>query len=100
MHQVLARAFHPYYGTKDENFSTNDCIGGWRLCSPKAVYDTAGSGGPWGVARSGAGAFYGGYLNNCPLTSDSASGWGIGLNASWSYGDSGVRSGHPKGSTQ
>jgi len=31
---------------------------------------TAGSGGPWGAARSGAGAFYGGYLGNCPLTSE------------------------------
>src|SRR5262245_20985049 len=29
LHQVLARAFHPYYVTKDENFSTNDCLGGW-----------------------------------------------------------------------
>lgn len=284
LHQVLARAFHPYYVTKDENFSSNDCMGGWRLCDPKAVYDmavrkitscsgmptdcignawtfqmlhsylwgnqvagssdhcgdaegnivvirvdpgdstvayvwyvkarddgytvhssnldftgahpqfangrdgcgisgcmgshhkqyarrtndgdahswtvdntvvffhpgleydykrdvnplltcvmpyhgyrcnvtvneghdkdearcnrtgftqtltqstnTAGSGGPWGAAKSGAGAFYGGYLNRCPLTSDSASGWGIGLNASWTYGDSGVKAGHPKG---
>jgi hypothetical protein len=288
LHQVLARAFHPYYVTNDENFSSNDCIGGWRLCNPKAVYDmavrkitscsgmptdcianawtfqmlhsylwgnqvagssdhcgdaegnivvirvdpadptvayvwyvkarddgytvhssnldftgahpqfanhrdgcgisgcmgshhkqyarrtndgdahdwtvdntvvffhpgleydykrnvdpsltcempyhgyrcaggtvnenhdndnarcnrsgytqtltrstrTAGSGGPWGAAKSGAGAFYGGYLSNCPLTSDSASGWGIGLNASWTYGDSGVKAGHPKGSLQ
>jgi hypothetical protein len=41
LHQVLARAFHPYYVTKDENFSTNDCIGGWRVCSPPAVYDMA-----------------------------------------------------------
>lgn len=288
LHQVLARAFHPYYVTKDENFSANDCIGGWRLCNPKAVYDmavrkitscsgmptdcivnawtfqmlhaylwanqvagssdhcgdaegnivvirvdpadstvayvwyvkarddgytvhpsnldftgahpqfangrdgcgisgcmgshhkqyarrtndgdahswtvdntvvlfhpgleydykrdvapsltcempyhgyrcaggtvnenhdndnarcnrsgftqtlikstnTGGSGGPWGAAKSGAGAFYGGYLSNCPLTSDSASGWGIGLNASWTYGDSGAKAGHPKGALQ
>lgn len=287
LHQVLARAFHPYYVTKDENFSSNDCIGGWRLCNPKAVYDmavrkitscsgmptdcvlnawtfqmlhaylwgnqvassadhcgdaegnivvirvdsddptvayvwyvkarddsytvhssnldftgahpqfangrdgcgvsgcmgshhkqyarrtsdgdahswtvdntvvffhpgleydykrnvepslscempyhgyrcnvtvneghdndnarcnrsgytqtlmkstsTAGSSGPWGAAKSGAGAFYGGYLSSCPLTSDSASGWGIGLNASWTYGDSNVKGGHPKGSLQ
>ncbi|WP_043433427.1 hypothetical protein, partial [Cystobacter fuscus] len=39
LHQVLARAFHPYYVTRDENFSANDCLGGWRLCNPKAVYD-------------------------------------------------------------
>ncbi|WP_157758482.1 hypothetical protein [Cystobacter fuscus] len=39
LHQVSARAFHPYYVTRDENFSSNDCIGGWRLCNPKAVYD-------------------------------------------------------------
>jgi len=285
LHQVLARAFHPYYVTKDENFSSNDCLGGWRLCSPPAVYDmevrkiascsgmpadcivnawtfqmlhaylwanqvagsadhcgdaegnivvirvdpadpytayvwyvrarddgyavhpsnldftgahpqfvngrdgcgisgcsgshhkqyarrtndgdahgytvdntlvffhpgleydykrninpsltcempyhgyrcnggslneghdndnarcgrsgysgtlvlttsVAGSGGPWGASTSGAGAFYGGYLSYCPLTSDSASGWGIGLNASWAFGDSGARWGHPKG---
>ena len=285
LHQVIARAFHPYYVTKDENFSTNDCIGGWRLCTPPAVYDmavrkiascsgmpadcivnawtfqmlhaylwanqvagsadhcgdaegnivvirvdasdpsvayvwyvkgrddsytvtasnldftgahpqfanqkdgcgilgcmgshhkqyarrsndndahgfsvdntavffhpgleydykrdvdptltcvmpshgyrcgsagvseghdnddarcnrtgytqtltlttaTAGASGPWGSQKSGAGAFYGGYLNRCPLTSDSASGWGIGLNASFTYGDSGVKAGHPKG---
>jgi hypothetical protein len=287
LHQVLARAFHPYYVTKDENFSANDCIGGWRLCNPRAVYDmavrkitscsgmpadcllnawtfqmlhsylwgnqvagssdhcgdaegnvvvirvdpadptvayvwyvkarddgytvhssnldftgahpqfangrdgcglagcmgshhkqyarrtsdndahswtvdntivffhpgleydykrnvepslscempyhgyrcnvtlseghdnddarcnrsgytqtllrstsTAGSGGPWGAAKSGVGAFYGGYLSSCPLTSDSASGWGIGLNASWTYGDAGAKGGHPVGSLQ
>ena len=39
LHQALARAFHPYYVTKDENFSSNDCPGGWRLCDPPAVYD-------------------------------------------------------------
>ncbi|WNG25164.1 hypothetical protein F0U62_14895 [Cystobacter fuscus] len=287
LHQVLARAFHPYYVTRDENFSANDCLGGWRLCNPKAVYDmevrtisscsgmptdcitqawtfqmlhsylwgnqvagssdhcgdaegnivvirvdpadptvayvwyvkarddgytvhasnldftgahpqfannrdgcgisgcmgshhkqyarrtndddahgwtvdntlvffhpgleydykrdvnpsltcempyhgyrcnvtsndkhdnddarcnrsgytqtliqstnTAGSSGPWGANKSGAGAFYGGYLNFCPLTSDSASGWGIGLNASWTHGDSDVKAGHPKGTRQ
>jgi len=287
LHQVLARAFHPYYVTRDENFSSNDCIGGWRLCNPKAVYDmevrkisscsgmptdcivnawtfqmlhsylwgnqvagssdhcgdaegnivvirvdpadstvayvwyvkarddgytvhsnnldftgahpqfannrdgcgisgcmgshhkqyarrtndgdahgwtvdntvvffhpgleydykrevdpsltcempyhgyrcnvtvnenhdnddarcnrsgytqtltqstrTAGGSGPWGASKSGAGAFYGGYLNSCPLTSDSVSGWGIGLNASWTYGDSDVKAGHPMGARQ
>ena len=60
----------------------------------------AGSTGPWGATRSGPGAFYGGYPNSCPLTSDSASGWGIGLNVSWTYGDSGAKSGHPVGAIQ
>lgn len=60
---------------------------------------TAGSAGPWGANKSGAGAFYGGYLNSCPLTSDSASGWGIGLNASWTHGSPDVKAGHPKGTS-
>jgi hypothetical protein len=58
----------------------------------------AGSSGPWGAVKSGNGAFYGGYWNYCPLSSHGNPGWGIGLNASWTYGDSGAKKGHPKGS--
>ncbi|MCK6520152.1 hypothetical protein L6R49_01815 [Myxococcota bacterium] len=58
---------------------------------------TTGASGPWGANKDGAGAFYGGLLDNCPLTSDSAGGWGIGLNVSWSYSDSGVRGKYPIG---
>jgi hypothetical protein len=48
-------------------------------------------------SKDGAGAFYGGLLDTCPLTSDSAGGWGIGLNVSWTYGDSDVRGKYPIG---
>ncbi|WP_157758481.1 hypothetical protein [Cystobacter fuscus] len=97
----------PYHGyrcnvTVDEKHDNDDA-----RCN-RSVYtqtlsqstSTAGGSGPWGANKSGAGAFYGGYLNKCPLTSDSASGWGIGLNASWTYGDADVKAGHPKGASQ
>jgi len=97
----------PYHGYRcagvsnyDQNHDSDDArCGRWPHTQTliKST-NTGGSGGPWGTAKSGPGAFYGGYLNWCPLTSDSAAGWGVGLNVSWTYGDPAAKASHPKGS--